>query len=226
MKSEFLLQIGYSNLYRVDGAVIFESGMQIDADGAPHAYHPSSGHGLDHLSNAGRPGNWWGIETNTLRKTGKPVVQDDEDPAPGFYISTTALEISKVRAGHTQRRYIDSENVPFIVLPRGIGLGCSLGDLCLCFNTKTGDNDYGIYADIGPANHIGEASIAMADSLSIPNNPRTGGTGHGIYYCIFPGSGKKEQSKDEWFPKANTKFRTWGGLDKLREFIGGRKRSE
>src|SRR5271166_4966761 len=32
---QFLIRIGYSNLYKVDNAVLFNAGMNIDADGSP-----------------------------------------------------------------------------------------------------------------------------------------------------------------------------------------------
>lgn len=191
--------------------------MAIDADGSPHAYHPVSSKGLDYLGNAGHPGNWWALATYNERPSGEPVIQNPIQSAPGFYVSTTALEIP----GFTsidQRRYINSELVPFIVLPSHIGLGLRLGDLCLCFNTATGDNNYGIYADIGPNGQIGEASIAMAESLKVPSNPRHGGVAGGIIYWVMPGSGKGYQDKEDWFPQANALFQSWGGLKHLSTF--------
>src|SRR5215470_6261074 len=70
----------------------FQAGMAIDADGAPTAYHPVHGRGLDNLANAGHQGNWYGVVTDTGQKNGKPVVQGSQDPAPGFYVSPTALQ--------------------------------------------------------------------------------------------------------------------------------------
>jgi hypothetical protein len=54
-----LKNIGYSNISTLtddDSAFFYESGMEIDADGAYHAYHPDGRSGLDYLGNAGRPG--------------------------------------------------------------------------------------------------------------------------------------------------------------------------
>ena len=42
-----------------NSAFFYESGMTIDADGAPNAYHPGN-LGLDDLANAGAPGRWKG----------------------------------------------------------------------------------------------------------------------------------------------------------------------
>jgi hypothetical protein len=33
------------------------------------------------------PGNWWALVT----RNGRPIVQGADDPAPGFYVSTTTL---------------------------------------------------------------------------------------------------------------------------------------
>jgi hypothetical protein len=64
---KLLKRIGYSNIdtRRDDGSAFFyEAGLNIDADGAPHGYHPDGRSGLDYLGNAGRPGNWWALVTD------------------------------------------------------------------------------------------------------------------------------------------------------------------
>src|SRR5690349_18244953 len=45
---------GSSIVRRADGVIEFYGGMQVNADGSPHAYHPQ-GKGLDYLANAGKP---------------------------------------------------------------------------------------------------------------------------------------------------------------------------
>jgi len=215
---EFLLEIGYAKLFSIGTTIVFQSGMQIDADGSPQAYHPTSSKGLDALGNAGRPGNWWGIATSNGKASGKPVIQGVGDPAPGFYVSTTALEI----AGFTetqQQRYINASIVPFIVLPSGFGCGTKLGDLVFCYNVETGDNNFGMFADIGPRGQIGEASIAMASSLRVPHSPRTGGTAGGIVTIIWPGSGKGYQENAAVLDQGGQLLRDWGGLAKVKELV-------
>lgn len=57
------LRVGHIGIWLVDGAVLFRSGLQVDCDGSPAAYHPptlahpKSGRppGLDALQNAGEP---------------------------------------------------------------------------------------------------------------------------------------------------------------------------
>jgi hypothetical protein len=91
--------------------------MMIDADGAYRAYHPAN-KGLDFLANGGKPGNWWALVTENGKPSGTPVVQGPADPAPGFYISTTSLE-DPAFGRKDPRRYVDSESIPYIVLPGG-----------------------------------------------------------------------------------------------------------
>src|ERR1700751_313111 len=79
----------------------FTAAAQLDGDGAngqfgqPPCYAPESfpGKTLDVLANAGRPGNWFGVVTDTGRVDGTPVVQGAQDPCPGAYVSATALHL-------------------------------------------------------------------------------------------------------------------------------------
>jgi Fungal chitosanase of glycosyl hydrolase group 75 len=215
---EFLLAIGYTRIYRYENAIIFMGGMQIDADGGPHAYHPSGGAGLDVLANAGHPGNWWGIATSNGKPGGTPVLQGENDPAPGFYVSTTALEDTRF-SEKAQRRYVDAETVPFIVLPDRFGMGVRLGDLGFAYNTLGVDSEFFIYADTGPHGQIGEGSIALAKSLKVPDSPRTGGVTAGIVYVIFPGSGSGYQEVSEWKPVAEKLAINFGGLTKVMDLV-------
>ena len=52
-------------------AFFYESGMTIDADGAPNAYHPDN-KGLDDLANAGTPGRWEGLAKDSDGRTYHP----------------------------------------------------------------------------------------------------------------------------------------------------------
>ena len=72
------------------GPLFWTSRLHVDVDGHPQCYHPrGSPPGLDHLINAGKPGNWWGIATD---QSGKPYVQGPEHPAPGFHVSKERRE--------------------------------------------------------------------------------------------------------------------------------------
>jgi hypothetical protein len=217
---KFLKRVGYSDINTLaddDSAFFYESGMMIDADGGYHAYHPDNKSGLDYLSNAGKPGNWWALVTDNGKPSGNPVIQTASDPAPGFYISTTSLEDSSIDP-EDPRRYVDAESINFFVLPGKLGLGAKLGDFGVVIQPDQSDYDYAVYADVGPANKIGEASIALADALGIPSSPKSGGIGHGIIYIVFRGS---EQgwplSQAEIDQYGATLFAKWGGLDKAKD---------
>lgn len=169
------------------GEIVFQADGDIDADGSPHAYHPKSSKGLDALANAGRPGNWWGIATD---RNGKPFVQGPDDPAPGFYISTTAYEFATL-AKNNPHRYLDSETIPFIVVEgfiRRRAKGVVLGAAAQVTNLDNGKSVKAIVGDLGPLYKIGEISIAAARAIGIDGDPRKGGTDKPILkYQIWPG---------------------------------------
>lgn len=168
-------------IHRNGPVIWWESGLAIDADGSPRAYHPHSATGLDHLANAGRHGNWWGLVTNAK---GYPVQQGPDDPAPGYFISTTALE-DPGRAEDDPRRYVDAETVPYVVLSPRIKPHLAVGDFALVINRANGRRAAAIIGDVGPVCGIGEGSIALARALQIPSDPRTGGASGGILTVAF-----------------------------------------
>jgi hypothetical protein len=201
-----------------DSAFFFESGFMIDADGAYHAYHPDNKPGLDYLANAGKPGNWWALVTDNGKPNGDPVIQSDDDPAPGYYISTTTLEDTS-KDPTDPRRYVDSESINFFVLPGKLGLA-KLGDFGVVVRPATNNYDYAIYADVGPAAKIGEGSIALAASLGIPSNPKKGGTDSGIIYIVFPGSRQGWPLTQVQIDQHGAAlFADWGGLEKVKELF-------
>src|SRR4029453_5182853 len=151
-----------------DGSVRFFAGATLDGDGGngqfgePPCYAPDSYNGqtLDVLANAGEPGNWYGVVTNTGRKNGKPIVQKKTDPCPGAYVSATSLHLPRKNGeplpDSSPFKYVDSATVPFIAVPpiifrsvEGTVLGCR----CLVTNSRTGKTTEAVVADIGPANH-------------------------------------------------------------------------
>jgi hypothetical protein len=217
---KFLKRIGYSNINTLDdddSAFFYEAGMEIDADGGYHAYHPDGSSGLDYLANAGQPGNWWALVTDNGQASGNPIIQTDDDPAPGFYISTTSLEDSNCDP-KDPHRYVNAEAINFIVLPGRLGLGAKLGDFAVVLRPYTGAYDYAVYADVGPASKIGEASIALANALGIPSSPKSGGIGHGIAYIVFPGSAQSwPLSQPDIDQYGAQLFSKWGGLDKAKD---------
>lgn len=184
---------------RGGGAVYCKTGMNIDADGSYHAYKIRN-LGLDFDDNGKDPcaptGRWIGVVTDGA---GRPIPQQANHPAPGFLISTTSLE-DPTRAITDPQRYVDSESVPYIVLPGGHLGRASLGDYAMVVNTENGKVVHAIAADSGPKNKIGEASIAVARTLlgDKLSNPRSGGTDRPIMrYIVFP------NSRDHVFPSSD-----------------------
>jgi hypothetical protein len=167
-------------------AFFYESGMTIDADGAPNAYHPDNT-GLDDLANAGTPGRWEGLAKDA---DGEPIIQGPDDPFPGYYISATALA-DRSKAYNDPTRYVDASKIPFVVLPGGMArqLGARPGDFAAVFNQRNGKSSYAIFGDVGPYDRIGEGSVALAENLGIRSDARNGGARGGILYLVFPGSG-------------------------------------
>ena len=147
-------------------AFLFVSGMAIDADGSPHAYNPSDT-GLDNLANAGRPGNWWGLATDNAKPTGRPVIQSSSDPTPGYYVSSASLAdpaFTRVQ----QRRYINSEVIPFFVLPSTVltATGIRLGDFALVQNGRTGKQSFAIFADGAPQESSARTLLLLRSPLA------------------------------------------------------------
>jgi len=118
-------------------AFFFISGMTIDADGAPNAYHPDDT-GLDELANAGSPSHWDGIVTD---RHGKPLVQLESDPFPGYYISCTTLA-DQNKEFNDPSRYVDSTKIPYVALPAEIAErgGARLGDFAFVVNLRNGNS--------------------------------------------------------------------------------------
>lgn len=210
------------SIYTIPGhkpsAFFYRSIMDIDADGSPRAYNPQNT-GLDDLRHAGRPGHWVGIVTDNDTPAGKPVIQKRTDPAPGFFVSQTAL--SDFNKHFTDpNAYVNAEKIPYIVLPQKRSFGAVLGDMAVVYNIRNGRLAFAVYADIN--NGIGEGSIALARALGIDSNPRTGGTGNreNVLYLVFPKSGRgngRIPSRGEIINKTRRLFREWGGIRLLKQ---------
>ncbi|MBW4522644.1 MAG: glycoside hydrolase family 75 protein [Scytolyngbya sp. HA4215-MV1] len=216
-----LVSIGGRKVWRYQNSNIFfyTSKMAVDADGSPHAYHPNNT-GLDDNSNARtRSGKWVGVVT----VNGKPVIQTATDPAPGYFVSPTTLVDDK-KTDTDPTKYVDSEKIPYIVLPPMLqggnppdGLrGARLGDLAVVY--YKGKLVNAIFADSGNSDEVGEASIAVAKALGIKDSPRSGGASSGVTYVVFPRSGMgngKLRTLEEINTEAQKQFKAWGGMARL-----------
>lgn len=184
----------------------FRSGLKINADGSPKAYHPQN-IGVDYLSNAGKPGNWWGIACDSF---GFPYIQSQSDPCPGYFVSTTSLVDSSKKLSDPSR-YLDSEKVPFIVVPNGY---TNLGNFAMLLNTKNGHTCGAIVGDVGPK--LGEGSIYLAEQLGINSSPKNGGVDDGILTVIFEATSQGFITDCDRIQAWSHKyFKEWGGVGKF-----------
>ena len=172
--------------YRLsDGSVVFMGRLRVDADGAPRAYNPDSAKGLDRLSSAGRPGDWWGVATNTrdpegdpsCDASGAPVTQGPHDPAPGYYVSMTTMTDPAETDCRRQSAYVDAGAVSYVALPKEIAAfdyRHHAGALAVVFNTRAHKLAGAVFADEAPRSGMGEGSIALAKRLGYPADARGG----------------------------------------------------
>jgi hypothetical protein len=174
-------------------------GMEIDADGAPNAYHPDD-KGIDALANAGFPhGAWRSILMVDPHRPDRPFIQPDGE-FKGFFVSMTTLQdlSLSVRDIH---RYVDATQVPYLVFPGAFfamkGTG-NFGDLGAARQLRTGKESPFIVADKGPRSApLGEVSVRLAENLGGHNvSPRHGtGAPRGPFvYVVFP----KSKSQPPW----------------------------
>jgi hypothetical protein len=201
---------------RIGDAVLFQSGMYVDADGAPNAYGPHN-RGLDFTANAVRGGRFLSV---ALHPDGRPVIQRS-GRFKGYYVSTTSLH-NAAGSPTNPGTYVDARKIPYIVLPPEFmkQFSVALGDLAVVTNQKNGRSSFAIFADVGPHGKIGEGSVALARALGLNDDPRYGGTGNpDIAYLVFPRSGLgpgKLRSAREIRSSTQRVFRRWGGAGRLR----------
>jgi hypothetical protein len=198
----------------VNGAVVWQSGVIIDADGANEAYRLDN-QGLDDIKNAKcSDGSWCGAVTKNPRdKFSDPVVQGPNDPAPGFLVSPTSL-FDPAFTLTDPRRYLDASTRPYFAI-------CP--ELRARFHVDFGDLGVLLYdgnlvgmigGDGCPHSHYGEVSIASAVGVGLSGSPRIGGADSGATFVIFPDSAKSPKwprAVVEYQQAAMDRFDTWGG---------------
>jgi hypothetical protein len=195
--------------------IAFQAKLAIDADGSPKAYCPGN-KGLDFTANAGKPGNWYGIVTDN---NGNPIIQKDDDPCPGCYVSPTTL-IDKKLAKENPLKYLNSEKIPFIALPSEVTKAGNIriGDFAFVYNLKNGKSCFAIFGDGGPKVKLGEGSVFLADRLGVNSNPRNGGVADGIIYLVFPGTGEGNgflRTLEEINSNGKAALEKWGGMQMI-----------
>ncbi|OPD49292.1 LysM peptidoglycan-binding domain-containing protein [Bacillus thuringiensis] len=199
---------------KVPNPFFFVSKMEVTAAGTPKAFHRNSDLAYEFLNKAGIEGYWWGLVTDSW---GNPIEQGPNDPAPGYYISKTALSDCR-KPLNDQTRYLDATVIPYIALPARHMMGAKVGDLCKVINTVNNKMCYAILGAIEPDDSLGIGSIALVEKLGIPSSPKTGGSEDGILYIIFPQSGDNActpKNPEQITEQGEKLFEQWGGMKQV-----------
>lgn len=178
-----------------DGRVHFVADADIDADGAngqngkPWAYRVDDT-GSESLANGGLAivGNKVICKFGWARSVVLLDVDNQPKIFPGGNIASVTWYRDRSKATSDPTAYVDAETVPYIVVPpiivqrtKGIVRGCRAKV------TYRGKSVNCVVADLGPANKIGEISIAAARALGITASPRSGGVaGAFVQYELWP----------------------------------------
>jgi hypothetical protein len=177
----------FQTLSNTAGVVAFSSGLNVNADGAPNAYHRVLGAatrdpGLLHICN--------GVAVLERGANGRMVNRYSDFSVPGTSARCKADVFALQERGFPAcesgeclrifgdpafeatdpRRYLDARSVPHFVLPGGesgpFGTehGIRLGDLALI--AQGGRGVFAVFGDAGPADKLGEASPAVITRLA------------------------------------------------------------
>ena len=206
-----------------DGSIAFLGSLEVDVDGAPKAYGPNNS-GLDDLRNAGSPGKWFGVATDAPRcgPEGNPLVQSADDPAPGFYVSTTSVTNPAVHDCRKQRNFVDASSVPYVALPPALATidrsrdANGRGNLVAIKPLKSSKSALAFQADQAPRYGIGEGSLALVRKLGLNPDPRRGGTSaREFVYLILAARMGFPKTADDVEHAAGAAFAEWGGTPRL-----------
>jgi hypothetical protein len=179
-----------------DGRVSFTSDADIDADGAngqngaPAAYKVDDS-GSVAVANGGMAINDGEVVCAHDWAREIVIVNSNDQPRvfPGGVIASMTWYRIPGKSADDPSDYVDAETVPYIVVPplivnktKDVVRGCRAR---VKYGSKFVDC---VVADLGPANRIGELSIAAARSVGLPASPRNGGTEQPvIQYELWPG---------------------------------------
>lgn len=181
-----------------DGRVEFIADADIDADGAngqhgAKAAYKTDDSGSEALANGGMKirggkvagGSEWYRDIVITDKYGNPRV------FPGGIIASRTAYKFPDKGNDDPTAYVDSETVPYIVVPPQIiqrTKGAVLGCKAQVTHLKNGRLVEAVVADVGPRSKVGELSIEAARVLGIPSSPRRGGEDRPVLkYELWPG---------------------------------------
>lgn len=180
-----------------DGRVFFKADGDVDADGAnsqngKQAAYMVGNKGSEHLANGGMKmlegkvvfAASWGKDIVLVGPDGQPLV------VGGGVIPSMTWWRDRTKKVNDPSSYVDSETVPYIVVPaliiqgvEGIVRGCKAR---ASIGAKSVDC---VVADKGPRSKIGELSIEACRAIGLNPSPRSGGTEKPeILYELWPGT--------------------------------------
>lgn len=179
------------------GRVFFTADADIDADGGngQHGGRPAymvNDAGSEALANGGmamRKGKVVGV-TDWFRDI--VILGPDGQPRvfPGGIIASKTSYRYPGKDKNDPAAYVDTETIPYIVVPPAIitGVGAPVVLGCKARVTFKGKSVDAVVADVGPRSKVGELSIAAARAVGIPSSPRNGGRKiFDVTYELWPG---------------------------------------
>jgi hypothetical protein len=189
--------------------------------------------------------NGWPKQDLALTKIAKSIIPfKDGKPCPakdGYLISATSLLNPEVKDACNIERYVDALVTPALVLPkppkgqtlsRFGKLDAAIGDLVVAMVPGASKPVFAVVGDHGPADALGEASIALNGKLlektGLPANYREI-RGRGEYQgqawtvpkavvLIFPGTRDKQKpylTPERIDADASARFEKWGGIERM-----------
>jgi hypothetical protein len=140
--------------------------MQVDVDGAPKAYGPKDRLALDYKLNAREGAKPSGkIVGYLLDRRGMPIIQGPNDPAPGFFISTTSYQDKNNAKVTDPRKYVNAAEINYTVLAiSAANKGVKLGDFCVVHSITKNKTVFAIVGDSGNSSGK-EGSLALLQRL-------------------------------------------------------------
>ncbi|MER6090703.1 glycoside hydrolase family 75 protein [Streptomyces bluensis] len=115
---------------------------------------------------------------------GRPGPRCNDTTDPWFRPSTAYRQ--------SDGRYLNAETLPFVVIPAPSHIwdhrAHDVGEGSVAAVIHGDRVQYAVVGDVGPHRLIGEASYAMATSLGLRGDPRSGGAPSGVTYVVFKNS--------------------------------------
>ena len=162
----------------IGGGVVY-----IDYDGSPGAYKVAVSYpgkytfrgiqyksvGYEDLANAGRPGNWWGVKTDTGKTSGQPIINSD-----GTLIPVLSIGAGVINGDVTPFVALTAEQVATAKSKYGVSLTPNINTKVIL--TSNGKSIYATYADYAGSRALNysEISPAAAKALGIDFGKRNG----------------------------------------------------